>query len=90
MLIDWVVGRDCRNDIEKQAEEIGHARRSARDDIEKLREVSLDLTDASALVGDACRHTILRMTERFGVEVTRRISDVFGPIIEQLKSSHQK
>lgn len=87
MLIDWVVGRDCRGDMEKQADEIGQARRAARINIERLREISLDLADASGLAGDASRETIVRMTRRFGVEVNERVSDVFGRIIEQMKGN---
>lgn len=87
MLIDWVVGRDCRGDADKQAEETGQAHRDARTDIERLREASLDLTDASSLVGDASRDTILRMTERFGIEVSQRVSDVFGQIIGKMRGN---
>ena len=85
MLIDWVVGRDCRGDVDRQADEIGHARRDARHNIELLRTVSLDLADTSGLVGDCSRDTVLRMTQRFSAEVNQRVSDVFGRIIEQMK-----
>lgn len=87
MLIDWVVGRGCRGDVEKQVEALGRARANARTNIERLREVSLDLTDASAQASDASRDTIVRMSERFGTEVSRRVTDVFGRIIDRMKGN---